>query len=78
MNTMTVSEAKPFLGKLVDAALKNEAVYIRRGKQVVQIVPAVLPEPITAWPEGAFARSGSDIAFLTQDTGADEDAPFIR
>ena len=76
MKTMTVTAAKPILGDLVDRALNSELVYIRRGQQLVRLVPAVLTEALTVWPEGAFDRSPSEIAFLTQTTHADESAPF--
>jgi hypothetical protein len=78
MRTVTVSEAKPKLGHLVDLALREkEAIFIRRGDRVVQLVPAVLPEPIPAWPEGALSRTAAEIAFL-QSGDADEAEPFVR
>ena len=53
---MTVSKAKGVLGRLVDDALKSKPVFIRRGARVVQIVPAVMPDPVPVYPNGALAR----------------------
>lgn len=55
MQTLTVTEAKPRLGRLVDQALRSKPVFIRRGNRVVQLVPAVMPDPVPAMPEGHFA-----------------------
>lgn len=76
MRPLTVTEAKPKLGHLIDQALKSKAIFIRRGDQVVQLVPAVMPEPIPAWPEGAFARRADQITFL--QSGEDAPEPFRR
>lgn len=59
MKTMTVSEAKGVLGRLVDQALKSKAVFIRRGERVVQLVPAVMPDPVPVYPKGALAPAVS-------------------
>lgn len=53
MKTMTVSKAKGVLGRLVDDALKSKPVFIRRGARVVQIVPAVMPDPVSVLPNRA-------------------------
>lgn len=76
MKTMTVSEAKGVLGRLVDQALKSKTVFIRRGERVVQLVPAAMPEPIEIYPPGALKRSAEQIAFL--QSGPDEPEPFRR
>lgn len=78
METLTVTEAKPRLGELVDLALRSKPVFIRRGRKVVQIVPAVFSDPIPVWPEGALARTDEQIAFLQQLTCADEAEPLQR
>lgn len=78
MNSITVSEAKPRLGHLVDLALKSKPVFIRRGRQVVQIVPAVMPGPIPVYPDGALLRSDEQIAALTQSFTSDEGEPLAR
>lgn len=55
---MTVSTAKPKLGRLMDRVLKKgEPVIIRRGKRFVQLSEYVLPEPIPQRPAGYFAAS---------------------
>ena len=64
MLTLTVTEAKPRLGHLVDLALKSKSVFIRRGGRVVQLVPAVMPDPIPAMPEGHFTITEERAAFL--------------
>jgi hypothetical protein len=56
MDYMTVSTAKPKLGRLMDRVLKKgEPVIIRRGKRFVQICEYVVPEPIPYRPAGYFA-----------------------
>jgi hypothetical protein len=78
MRTLTVTEAKPKLGHLVDLALQSKPVFIRRGQQVVQLVPAVLPDPIAVYPEGALTRPDHRIETLTQRFSEDEDQPLRR
>lgn len=56
MKTMTVTEAKGVLGRLVDDALKSKTVFIRRGERVVQLVPVARPDPVPVYPDGSLAR----------------------
>ena len=78
MDSITVSNAKPQLGRLVDRALKFQPVFIRRGRQVVQLVPAVMPDPIPYYPEGALTRSPERLAALMQTFTTDESEPRKR
>jgi len=56
MDYLTLSAAKPKLGRLMDRVLKKgESVVIRRGKRFVQISEYVVPEPIPQRPVGYFA-----------------------
>jgi hypothetical protein len=55
MKTYSVTEAKAKLGTLADLALKKRPILIRRGKRMLQLVEATLPEPIPHYPEGHFA-----------------------
>ncbi|MBI4625133.1 MAG: hypothetical protein HY736_18180 [Verrucomicrobia bacterium] len=76
MPTLTVSKAKGVLGRLVDDALKSKPVFIRRGERVVQLVPAVMPEPFPALPEGALTMSEERVAFI--NSMPDDPAPLRR
>jgi hypothetical protein len=64
MKPLTVTEAKPRLGDLVDRALRSEAIFLRRGRRMVQIVPATVPDPIPVLPEGALTMTDERIAFI--------------
>lgn len=56
MNYLTVSAAKPKLGKLMDRVLKKgEPLIIRRGNRFLQLSEYVVPEPIPERPPGYFA-----------------------
>jgi len=56
MDYLTLSIAKPKLGRLMDRVLKKgESVVIRRGKRFVQLSEYVVPEPIPQRPVGYFA-----------------------
>ena len=56
MEYMTVSSAKPKLGRLLDRVLRRgEPVIIRRGSRFVQIIEYLVPEPIPQRPPGYFA-----------------------
>ena len=56
MDYLTLSSAKPKLGRLMDRVLKKgESVVIRRGKRFVQLSEYVVPEPIPQRPAGYFA-----------------------
>jgi antitoxin (DNA-binding transcriptional repressor) of toxin-antitoxin stability system len=64
MKPLTVTEAKPRLGNLVDRALRAEPIFLRRGKRMVQIIPAAVPDPIPVLPEGALTMTEDRIAFI--------------
>jgi hypothetical protein len=53
--TFTLSNAKTYLGRLVEKAAKGETVYIAKGRQrfVLQEVPEIDPIPLR--PPGYFA-----------------------
>jgi hypothetical protein len=55
MKTYSVTEAKAKLGPLADLALKKRPIFIRRGRRMLQLIEATLPEPIPHHPEGHFA-----------------------
>jgi len=64
MEILTLSQAKPRMGRLIDRALHGEAVVIRRGNRLVQLTEYIVPEPIPDRPVGYFRRrsSGYDLA----------------
>jgi antitoxin (DNA-binding transcriptional repressor) of toxin-antitoxin stability system len=64
MKSLTVTEAKSRLGDLVDRALRSEPIFLRRGKRMVQIVPATVPDPVPVLPEGALTMTEDRIAFI--------------
>lgn len=74
--TVTVTQAKGVLGRLVDDALRSKQVFIRRGGRAVQLVPAAMPDPIEVYPPGALERSAEQVAFL--QSAPDEPDPFRR
>jgi hypothetical protein len=76
MKPLTVTEAKPRLGNLVDRALRLEPIFLRRGKRMVQLVPAAVPDPIPALPEGALTMSDERIAFINSMPA--DSAPMVR
>lgn len=56
MEYLTLSRAKPRIGRLLDRVLKRgDPVIIRRGKRFVQITEYVVPDPIPIRPIGFFA-----------------------
>jgi hypothetical protein len=60
MEYLTVSTAKPKLGRLLDRVLKKGSpVVIRRGNRYVQLSEYVLPDPIPERPPGFFAVAES-------------------
>ena len=60
----------------MDKALRSEPVFIRRGTRLVQIVPAVLPEPIAIRPEGYFTVDEDRAAFI--NSMPIDDSPLAR
>ena len=50
MEILTLSQAKPKMGRLIDRALHGEAVVIRKGSRLVQLTEYVVPEPIPDRP----------------------------
>ena len=57
---LTVSEAKPKLGKLLDSAGAGRPVYLRRKSAIYRIEPVAFPEPIPVRPVGYFAIEADD------------------
>ena len=55
MDILTVSQAKPKIGQLIDRALRGEPVLIRKGAYLVQLTEYIVPEPIPQRPAGYFA-----------------------
>jgi hypothetical protein len=74
--SLTVTEAKGILGRLVDDALKAKPVFIRRGSRVVQLVPAVMSEPIPVFPEGALTMTDERVALI--DSVPADSRPLAR
>jgi hypothetical protein len=74
--SLTVTEAKGILGRLVDDALKAKPVFIRRGSRVVQLVPAVMSAPIPVFPEGALTMTDERVAFI--NSIPDDARPLAR
>jgi len=60
MEILTLSQAKPRMGRLIDRALGGEAVLIRKGNRLVQLTEYVMPEPIPERPAGYFRRQPAD------------------
>lgn len=57
---LTVSEAKPMLGRLLDKAGDGHAVYLRRKDRLFRIELIVEVEPIPSRPYGYFAVEAGD------------------
>ena len=62
MEILTLSQAKPRMGRLIDRALHGEPVVIRKGGRLVQLTEYVVPEPIPERPIGYFRRRPTDYA----------------
>ncbi|MDQ5978334.1 MAG: hypothetical protein QG602_1308 [Verrucomicrobiota bacterium] len=62
MEILTLSQAKPRMGRLIDRALDGEPVVIRKGNRLVQLTEYVVPAPIPERPAGHFRRRPSDYA----------------
>ena len=43
MEILTLSKAKPTIGRLIDRALKGESVVIRKGNKLVRIMYTMCP-----------------------------------
>jgi len=62
MEILTLSQAKPRMGRLIDRALHGEPVVIRKGNRLVQLTEYVVPAPIPERPAGYFRRRPADYA----------------
>lgn len=60
LKPLTVSQAKPRLGSLLDQAGKGQSVYLRRKERLYRIEPVVELEPIPNRPFGFFAVEEGD------------------
>ena len=60
MEILTLSQAKPRMGRLIERALRGEAVVIRKGNRMVQLSEFVVPDPILDRPLGHFRRRPED------------------
>ena len=66
MEILTLTEAKPKIGRLIDRALAGKAVLIRKGGKLVQLSKFVAPKPVPARPVGYFRRRPMDYAFANR------------
>lgn len=62
MEILTVTQAQPMIGRLIDRALQGEPVIIRKGNKLVQLTEFVVPEPIPERSVGYFRRRAADYA----------------
>ncbi len=60
LKALTVSEAKPKLGRLLDNAGNGKPVYLRRKDRLYRIEPVDEVEPIPRRPGGFFAVEPDD------------------
>ena len=60
LKPLTVSQAKPRLGNLLDQAGKGESVYLRRKERLYRIEPVEDVEPIPSRPFGFFTVDEGD------------------
>ena len=68
MEILTLADAKPKIGRLIDRALAGKAVLIRKGGKLVQLSEFVVPEPIPERPVGFFRRRPTDYALANRAT----------
>lgn len=66
MEILTLSQAKPRMGRLIDQALHGEPVVIRKGNRLVQLTEYIVPEPIPERPVGYFRRRPADYALANR------------
>ena len=59
-NALTVSEAKPKLGELLDKVGKGQEVYLRRKHRLFRIEAIAEVEPIPVRPVGFFTVEAAD------------------
>ena len=65
LKALTVSQAKPVLGQLLDKAGNGQDVYLRRKERLYRIEPVAEIEPIPNRPFGYFAvEEGDPMAVL--------------
>jgi hypothetical protein len=76
MKTLTVSQARGSLGRLVDDAFKAKSVFIRHRDRVVQLVPTVVPDPIPAYAPGAIEMPEDRLQFI--NSMPDDSKPLNR
>ena len=60
IKTVTISQAKPILGKLLDLAGSGQPVYLRRKEHLYRIEPVAEVDPIPSRPFGFFAIEEGD------------------
>ena len=60
LKSLTVSQAKPKLGQLLDQAGAGQSVYLRRKARLYRIEPVAEVEPIPSRPFGFFTIEEGD------------------
>lgn len=68
MEILTLAEAKPKIGRLIDRALAGQPVLIQKRGKLVQLTEFVVPEPIPDRPVGYFRRRPADYAVANRAT----------
>ena len=76
LKALTVSEAKPKLGSLLEKAGNGQTVYLRRKKRLYRIEPVAEVEPIPSRPFGFFTVDKSDPMIALANSAPPSFAPI--
>jgi hypothetical protein len=76
LKALTISEAKPQLGRLLDKAGAGQAIYLRRKSRLFRIEPVADIEPIPARPHGYFAVEEGDPMVAVANTASASFTPI--
>jgi hypothetical protein len=64
LKALTVSQAKPRLGSLLDQATRGKTVYLRRKNRLFRIEPVTEVEPLPLRPTGYFEFAEDELTAL--------------
>jgi antitoxin (DNA-binding transcriptional repressor) of toxin-antitoxin stability system len=66
VKTIKISEAKRNFSRIFARAKRGETIILQNGDDYMQLVPCVVPDPVTNYPIGTFTHTMEEISMINE------------
>ena len=70
VKTIKISEAKRNFSRIFARAKRGETIILQNGDDYMQLVPCVMPDPVSIYPVGTFSHTAEEV-FMINEAPAD-------